>query len=331
MNINNINIGDKRYIISDAAKLIDVESHVLRYWEDELNVEVPRNEMGHRYYTDYYIQLFKKIKELKDGGFQLKAIKLLLPELMEMNENTSGDNSLGMLKEELFGKLMSSGNIDRYENDKEKVIGQASGKAGEDAFGIANTIDYEIGIKADADSDKNVYEDKAHSDTNNVEEKIHENSQQRMEEESIKKNHLDKDSDKNNSGNDKIYDDRINDSKTNGDGELATVEEETGTEISEVSEVSDVSEKNSKLEQFQMIITEVVSNALKENTGSLGREVSEIVSDNVIKEMDYLMHLRDKQEEERFKKLDETIRNYQVSNREKSKANKGLFSKLKKL
>ena len=82
----NINIGDKRYIISDAAKMIDVESHVLRYWEEELEVEVPRNEMGHRYYTDYYIELFKKIKELKDSGFQLKAIKMLLPELMDMNE-----------------------------------------------------------------------------------------------------------------------------------------------------------------------------------------------------------------------------------------------------
>ena len=26
----------KRYIISDAAKMVDVEAHVLRYWEDEL-------------------------------------------------------------------------------------------------------------------------------------------------------------------------------------------------------------------------------------------------------------------------------------------------------
>ena len=25
-----------RYMISDAAKLVEVESHVLRYWEEEL-------------------------------------------------------------------------------------------------------------------------------------------------------------------------------------------------------------------------------------------------------------------------------------------------------
>ena len=111
-----------------------------------------------------------------------------------------------------------------------------------------------------------------------------------------------------------------------------TSQGEQGTQLSKVG-TENISEKigeNSKLHQFQMIITEVVSNALKENTSALGQEVSEIVSDNVIKEMDYLMNLREKQEEERFKKLDETIRSYQNSNREKNKANKGLLSKFKR-
>ena len=36
-----------RYMISDAANIVAVESHVLRYWEDELELTVPRNEMGH--------------------------------------------------------------------------------------------------------------------------------------------------------------------------------------------------------------------------------------------------------------------------------------------
>lgn len=37
-----------RYMISDAANIVNVESHVLRYWEDELELNVPRNELGHR-------------------------------------------------------------------------------------------------------------------------------------------------------------------------------------------------------------------------------------------------------------------------------------------
>ncbi len=55
-----------RYMISDAAAAVNVETHVLRYWEDELGLLVPRNEMGHRYYTRENIQEFQKIKELKE-------------------------------------------------------------------------------------------------------------------------------------------------------------------------------------------------------------------------------------------------------------------------
>ena len=33
-------------MISDAAAMMHVESHVLRYWEEELELDVPRNEMG---------------------------------------------------------------------------------------------------------------------------------------------------------------------------------------------------------------------------------------------------------------------------------------------
>ena len=67
-----------RYMISDAANLVNVEAHVLRYWEEELELEIPRNEMGHRYYTNENIQQFLKIKELKEQGYQLKAIKMVI-------------------------------------------------------------------------------------------------------------------------------------------------------------------------------------------------------------------------------------------------------------
>lgn len=67
-----------RYMISDAATITGVESHVLRYWEDELELTIPRNEMGHRYYTRENIQQFEKIKELKEQGYQLKSIKMIL-------------------------------------------------------------------------------------------------------------------------------------------------------------------------------------------------------------------------------------------------------------
>lgn len=67
-----------RYMISDAATLVNVESHVLRYWEEELELSIPRNEMGHRYYTKENIEDFMKIKELKEKGYQLKAIRMII-------------------------------------------------------------------------------------------------------------------------------------------------------------------------------------------------------------------------------------------------------------
>ncbi|MBR3812054.1 MAG: MerR family transcriptional regulator [Agathobacter sp.] len=67
-----------RYMISDAADMVHVETHVLRYWEEELELSIPRNEMGHRYYTRENIKEFQRIKELKEEGYQLKAIRMIL-------------------------------------------------------------------------------------------------------------------------------------------------------------------------------------------------------------------------------------------------------------
>lgn len=69
---------ERIFMISDAAKKVEVEAHVLRYWEDELKLPVKRNEMGHRYYTKDDINLFRKIKEWKEQGLQLKAIRNML-------------------------------------------------------------------------------------------------------------------------------------------------------------------------------------------------------------------------------------------------------------
>lgn len=76
-------MGETRYMISDTAKKVDVEAHVLRYWEEELEIGISRTELGHRYYTEEDIRLFQKIKELKERGLQLKAIKVLIPELQK--------------------------------------------------------------------------------------------------------------------------------------------------------------------------------------------------------------------------------------------------------
>ena len=205
---------EKHYMISDAAKMVDVESHVLRDWEEELKIDIPRNEMGHRYYTDTYIHLFKEIKNLKEQGFLLKAIKTLMPGLME-------------------GKSFSK----------------------EDSQTISETI-------------------------------VEENALAEPEKE-----------------------------KT-----AALKEHETNVCAEE------------KMEQFRLILGGIVSRAIEDNNEVLGKEVSSRVSDSVIKEMDYLLRLKEEREEERYKKFDEVLRNYQKGNREAAAATekKKLFKFRKK-
>lgn len=74
-------MGEVRFMISEAAKQVRVESHVLRYWEEELDLKIGRTEMGHRYYTEDDIQLFRCIKKLKNEGMLLRDLKPLIPEL----------------------------------------------------------------------------------------------------------------------------------------------------------------------------------------------------------------------------------------------------------
>ena len=71
----------EKYLINEAAKEVHVESHVLRYWEEELALPTKRNEQGHRIYTQEDIDRFIAIKDLKDQGLQLRAVKTILDQI----------------------------------------------------------------------------------------------------------------------------------------------------------------------------------------------------------------------------------------------------------
>lgn len=192
----------QRYIISDAAAIVSVESHVLRYWEDELELVIPRNEMGHRYYTKENIDQFMKIKELKEQGYQLKAIKMILH-----NQDPN------MLEAENQQPV--------YQN----ALQQQS-------------------MKPQLHQPENVY-----------------------------------------------------------------------------------SSNQNRLDQFQVLMTQIVKEAIQENNRALGKEVGEEVGVRVIKEMNYLMREQDEQAEDRYRKLNEAIRS---TYKKKEKSGK-LFGKKNEL
>ena len=99
---------EKRYLISDAAKELEVESHVLRFWEKELNLDIPKNEMGHRYYREEELEMLRCVKELKERGFQLKTIRQILTELQE-GRGEAVDTLRSIQEEELKEEKLQNG------------------------------------------------------------------------------------------------------------------------------------------------------------------------------------------------------------------------------
>ena len=112
-----------RYMIGDAAAAVNVEAHVLRYWEEELDLSVPRNEMGHRYYTKENIHEFMRIKELKEQGYQLRTIKKILH-----NETISDEAEIGqprLVHRREVDMLSSEDKMQQFREVMNDIVGKA--------------------------------------------------------------------------------------------------------------------------------------------------------------------------------------------------------------
>lgn len=193
-----------RYMISETSKRVGVEDHVLRYWEKELELPINRNEMNNRYYYESDIKLLQTVKSLKDQGYQLKAIKMMLPNI---DNNESLDTLMGVkLKDDLDGKV--------------------------------NEMIDEVNVD----------------------------------------------------------------------------ETDNGTSLMTNEEVHEVTHQpNEKMDQFKSIMNEIIIGALKENNVELKEDIGSNITENVMREMKFLMRLKEEKEEDRYRKLDMTIRDYQKS------------------
>lgn len=106
---------EKRYTVTQAAGVLGVKSYVLRYWEEELELRIRRNEQGHRYYTDYDIALFGNIRELKNRGLQLRAIRELIPQI----SRTAPGNTESKIRL-LTGETVSDDIVDSSDEELEE-------------------------------------------------------------------------------------------------------------------------------------------------------------------------------------------------------------------
>lgn len=378
------------YLISEASRELAVEAHVLRYWEEELKLEIPRNELGHRYYTEKQLALFRRIKELKELGYQLKAIKTSLKEeygpvgadeagfLMQNSrqkepmadaegaeepkgaekrfqvlagqsaektaeelhsrspESAEADRLDSMVRADrlnrLSGRLSASASGPMTEAVLEKLtgrlaegIGQA-GSVGEEAdgeacagqngsvgalesvsretdAGLAGSVGRETGAGQAGDAEEAAENGRAEGEAAGASEEAGCREESGAEKEGPEEAAGEE------AG-------RAEDAPETA-GERRTGRRETALELVESGSLAASPEK---MQQFQNIMTDVLAEALRRNQDILSQEVGGTVSEKLVKEMNYLMRDREEREEERYRKLDETIRACQRVQRQRSEA-----------
>lgn len=161
------------YYISEAAKKVQVENHVLRYWEEELQLPIKRNEMGHRYYTEQDVKQLQEIKLLKEQGLQLKAIRTVLfkmPALSSGNEKDRPAQEVEkiaeMQVEQLSDKISDRASTasDKISDRMSTTLDNISGDVSEKTVGcteqgemmaLSNGKDASVEQKQDDDVEKN--------------------------------------------------------------------------------------------------------------------------------------------------------------------------------
>jgi DNA-binding transcriptional MerR regulator len=81
--------------IGEAAQIVGVEPHVLRYWETEFKMRPQRSSSGQRMYRRKDIARFLRVRKLlHDEGFTIAgARKVLLDGIMDASPSGGADSS----------------------------------------------------------------------------------------------------------------------------------------------------------------------------------------------------------------------------------------------
>lgn len=134
------------YTISEVAEITGYAPHVLRYYEKEFEIDVPRNESNHRYYTYKEIELIQYIKMLQEKGFNNKQIKLIIssPELVISQQNETSlsvvDNSISEVDTVTIAKEISKSLEEEFFNRLHEVISTSN----QDSIALIEELKAEI-------------------------------------------------------------------------------------------------------------------------------------------------------------------------------------------
>ncbi len=264
---------DRIYMISEASKMIEVKSNELRYMEDQLELDIPRNELGYRYYRLQDIELLKTVNILKNEGFSFKVIQMILPYIDKLFSMEPG--RMDLFKDKLgvatglfgtkaqqnlrtqYAKWRDTMNLDSMEETSNTENLNAKGELGDVQFmkeltePNADLLEYKEAIKQEKSLD----------------------SEEPVE----------------------IIEEELRISK----------------EV-EAKGIKSGNNNQDKVKQFVQIMQGIMVDAMQENSQYLAKDISRTVSESVVKEMDYRIRMREEREEERYKQLDRLIRETQA-------------------
>ena len=308
-------MGEVRYMISEAAKKLQVESHVLRYWEDELGLEIGRTDMGHRCYTEDDIQLFLCIQKLKNEGMLLRDLKFMIPELTAARKRLNAARAEDAEQEVAEGKEDGSS-----KTEANKAYGvhtsDAGGKtSGMQADGPDSKAD-RTGSKADGAGSK---ADGAGSKADGAGSKAIGAGSKAI---GAGSKSDDIQAAKADSRTDDIRSDGTDRASDGMQGSASLASAHPAAPEADVIQVT-------QLEQVRSLIGDVLTDVVSANNETLKKDISRKVTSDVIREMDFLFQANERREEEHYRKLDVLIRQQQAGRREAARETP--LGKLKKL
>lgn len=124
--------------IGEISKILDISEHTIRKYENDFNLKIPRNDLGHRYYMNQEIELFKRILQWKDKGFTKATIKKMLNrsvDAIEQEEHSlelvTMDKLTGKEMKELISRQIGDLLIEREKKLKEEFENQLEKKLDE--------------------------------------------------------------------------------------------------------------------------------------------------------------------------------------------------------
>lgn len=296
------------YYISEAAQKVQVESHVLRYWEEELELPIPRNEMGHRCYSREMIEQLQEIKALKEQGLQLKAIKAII----ERGKNPILDKSqkyLVSLSKDIEKTVICP--IGQQEiRDSQAILSPA---------GQAAALQEKVqAIKKQKECEQKELDGQTAEEKRKVEqEEAEEKKKKAKQEEAEEKQKIERGK----AEEKKRRDEREEAEEKKRRIEQEETEEKKQEDMREKLEISARQQEmlvvdreidaNEKAARLQLLLQHMITDAVR----TANRELCTDVKDSILKELDYQFRRQEEKteehwqkEEEHYRKIDEMIR-----------------------